>query len=138
MAVSLISLGRLDEAEASLSQLPTLEHLAPMTSGPLALLRLAQGRDEEALTAARKAVEGARADNWYLQDAALLAEYVHAAALDANGQHDAAVAALRRGLTSLDKLASHIEDPDERRALYDHPLGPRQLVALADDWGLRR
>ncbi|HSK00218.1 MAG TPA: hypothetical protein VK932_03215, partial [Kofleriaceae bacterium] len=121
------------ELPVALATVVSLER--PGVLGTLAALRLAQGRAEDALAAAREGVDGCTTmgGGCGLFRCAFV-RLTHAEALHATGAHDAAHRAIGAARAILLATAGRIADPAYRRSfLEDVPENARTL-ALARAW----
>ncbi len=120
------------EIEIALEMVVALER--PGVLGTLAVLRLAQGRAEEALAAAEQAVLRCTTMGGCGMFRGAFVRLAHAEALHATGAHDAARQAIAEARARLVSIADRIADPAHRTSfLEDVPENARTL-ALARAW----
>jgi tetratricopeptide (TPR) repeat protein len=125
------------EISAALPAFPPEVFERAIVLATLAAARLGLGRAEEALAAAREALGLLNGHGRHGERPGWI-RLVYAEALEASGDHAAAVAALSDARDRLLAIAAKI--PDEaarRRYLGDHPEHARTL-SLAAEWGLAR
>jgi tetratricopeptide (TPR) repeat protein len=121
------------EAEAALSFPPMMVLQRPTTLATLAAVRLAQGRAGEALAAAEEVLRAIDSSPVRLLNEAL-ARRVHAEALLAAGDHDAARAALAKARDRLLAVAAKIHDPELRRSFLEDVADNVSALRLAAEW----
>jgi eukaryotic-like serine/threonine-protein kinase len=131
--------GELEGADAAIqSALAILRMACPLDTpgalATLAVLRLAQGRTTEALTAATEGLEKyeAMAACGFLRGAFL--RLVHARCLEAAGDHEAAKAAIATARARLFVVAAKIRDPEYRKSFLEVVPENRQTLELARTW----
>jgi tetratricopeptide (TPR) repeat protein len=120
------------ELQAALGMVVPLEH--PGVLGTLSALRLAQGRIEEALTAAEDAVSRCTTMGGCGMFRGAFVRLAHAEALHATGAHDAARHAIAEARTRLFTIADRISDPDYKKSFLEEVPENARTLALAHAW----
>jgi eukaryotic-like serine/threonine-protein kinase len=120
------------EIQAALAMMVPLEHAAVL--GTLSVLRLAQGRAEEALAVAEDAVSRCRAMAGCGFFRGAFVRLAHAEALHATGAHGAARDAIASARTRLFTIAGKIVDPDYRRSFLENVPENARTLELARAW----
>jgi eukaryotic-like serine/threonine-protein kinase len=109
-----------------------LEH--PGVLGTLSVLRLAQGRTEEALTAADKAIAECATMGGCGMFRGAFVRLAHAEALYATGAHDAARHAITEARTRLFTIADRIADPGYKQSFLENVPENARTLTLARAW----
>jgi len=120
------------EVQAALGLAVALER--PGVLGTLAMLRLAQGRPEEALAAAEAAVAGCTAMGGCGIFRGAFVRLAHAEALHATGAHDAARHAIAEARARLFTIAERITDPAYKKSFLENVPENSRTLALASAW----
>jgi hypothetical protein len=120
------------ELEAALGMVVPLEH--PGMLGTLSALRLAQGRSEEALTAAEDAVARCTTMGGCGMFRGAFVRLAHAEALHATGAHDAARHAIAAARARLFAIADRIADPEHKKSFLEEVPENARTLALAHAW----
>jgi tetratricopeptide (TPR) repeat protein len=109
--------------------------LRPSALAAIARAVLAQGRSEEALEHARAAHQLMEAVG-HVEEYESLVRLMLALALEANGDHTGARAALRAAVDRLQARADHISNPEWRASFLTQLPDNARTVALAREWGI--
>jgi hypothetical protein len=120
------------EIQVALAMAVTLEH--PGVLATLSAIRLAQGRAADALAAAADAISRCTAMNGCGLFRGAAVRLVHAEALDAAGDHDAARRAITGARARLLAIAGRIDDLDRRQSFLDRVPENARTLALARAW----
>ncbi len=136
LAEVLRRMGDLDGAEreiqVALGMLMALEH--PGALGTLSALRLAQGRAEEARSAAEQAVARCEVMGACGMFRGAFVRLAHAEALYATGAHDAARHVIIEARTRLFTIAGRIIDPAYKKSFLENVPENARTLALARTW----
>jgi len=120
------------EIQIAQGMMMTLEH--PGALGTLSALRLAQGRVEEALAAAREAVARSTTMGACGMFRGAFVRLAHAEALHATGAHDAARHAITEARARLVTIAGRIADPAYQKSFLENVPENARTFALARTW----
>jgi tetratricopeptide (TPR) repeat protein len=120
------------ELQAALGMVVALEH--PGVLGTLSALRLAQGRAEEALAAAKEAVARCTTMGGCGMFRGAFVRLAHAEALHATGAHDAARHAITEARARLFTIADRIADPTYKKSFLENVPENARTLALARAW----
>jgi hypothetical protein len=121
------------ELAASLPPLRVSVLVWQVSAARLVTVHLARGRVAEALALARELSASREACGGHGYRGTLL-RLVHAEALDAAGERDAARAALREAWDDLDAKAARIDDVEVRRRVLEAVPENARVIALARAW----
>ena len=106
----------------------------PGVRATLAALRLAQGRAEEALTAAEDAMARCQTMGGCGMFRGAFVRLAHAEALHATGAHDAAHAAIAQARARVLAIAARIADPGYRASFLAQVPENARTLTLAGTW----
>jgi hypothetical protein len=120
------------EVQPALRMAMPLEH--PGVQGTLSAIRLAQGRPEEALAAAKDAVARCTAMGGCGMFRGAFVRLVHAEALHATGAHDTARRTIAEARTHLLDIASRIANPGFRQSFLENVPENARTLELARAW----
>jgi hypothetical protein len=130
-------MGELEAAEAEARRgaqlIERLGSIQSMARGTLAEVLLARGRPAEALVDAREAMAPVEALG-KTDEGEALARLVYAEALHANGQEDAARAAIVEARDRLLARAARIDDPSRQRTFLDNVPENARTLLLCRQW----
>jgi len=120
------------ELQAALGMAVTLEY--PGVLGTLSAVRLAQGRAQEALSAAEEAVARCEAMGACGLFRGASVRLAHAEALHATGAHDAARHVIAEARARLFAVADRIADPAYKQSFLENVPENSKTLALARAW----
>ena len=120
------------ELRAALAMAVPLEH--PGVLGTLSMLRLAQGRAQEALAAAEDAVARCTTMGGCGMYREAFVRLAHAEALHATGAHDAAGHAVAAARARLFTIADRIADPAYKKSFLENVPENSRTLTLARAW----
>ena len=130
--------GALDDAERWCGEALTKDAgtptLAALAAAALARCRVALGRGGEARELAARAVAVLEGES--VEEGESYIGLAEVEVLEAVGDHDGAVAALRRALARLELYVAQIADPSLRRSFLERVLENRALLDRAREWGV--
>jgi eukaryotic-like serine/threonine-protein kinase len=107
---------------------------APAILATLARIRLAEGRVEDAVSAASEGVAIYEQTGACAYFRAMFLRLAHIESLEAAGQHERACAALERARAEVLTNASKITDPKYQRHYLEDSIEPRRILELAREW----
>ncbi len=120
------------EIQIALGMVVALER--PGALATLAMLRLAQGRAQEACAAAEDAIAGCAAMGGCGMFRGAFVRLAHAEALHATGAHDAARHAIAEARARLFSIADRIADPTYRQSFLENVPENSRTLGLARAW----